>query len=108
MSVVHRYINLPVPYQLCSNVFVTYRWCPVDRCSLRYLLGDAFGRLVMLSLDTSKDNGLVLLPIGEVSSAPFNLCKIAEFTWPFKCIDVSCYYVDLSHDTNTLSRVAHG
>ncbi|KAF9463019.1 CPSF A subunit region-domain-containing protein [Collybia nuda] len=41
--------------------------CTLDHLSLRYFIGDAFGRLSMLSADHLKDQGLILIPLGETS-----------------------------------------
>ncbi|KAJ6584701.1 CPSF A subunit region-domain-containing protein [Mycena capillaripes] len=42
-------------------------WCAIDGEPSRYLIGDAFGRLSMLSLHDVPNNGLVLIPLGETS-----------------------------------------
>ncbi|KAH9480543.1 DNA damage-binding protein 1a [Psilocybe cubensis] len=43
-------------------------WCNVDGTS-RFLIGDYFGRLSMLSLDNIKEWGMILIPLGETSQA---------------------------------------
>ncbi|KAF8208666.1 mono-functional DNA-alkylating methyl methanesulfonate N-term-domain-containing protein [Mycena galopus ATCC 62051] len=42
-------------------------WCAIDGEPFRYLIGDCFGRLSMLSLHDVPNNGLVLIPLGETS-----------------------------------------
>ncbi|KAJ4488025.1 CPSF A subunit region-domain-containing protein [Lentinula aciculospora] len=42
-------------------------WTTVDEFNNKILIGDAFGRLAMLSLVRFKDFGMVLLPLGETS-----------------------------------------
>ncbi|THH20561.1 hypothetical protein EW146_g835 [Bondarzewia mesenterica] len=42
-------------------------WCPITDNGTRYVLGDDYGRLALLSLDRLQDQGLLLLPLGEVS-----------------------------------------
>lgn len=55
---------------------VTETLTPSDRCcqandeGTRYLVGDAYGRLAMLSLDSLYDQGLILIPLGEVHPKP--------------------------------------
>ncbi|KAJ7242817.1 mono-functional DNA-alkylating methyl methanesulfonate N-term-domain-containing protein [Mycena haematopus] len=44
-------------------------WCAIDGEPFRYLIGDCFGRLCMLSLHDVPNNGLVLIPLGETSPA---------------------------------------
>ncbi|KII87876.1 hypothetical protein PLICRDRAFT_42399 [Plicaturopsis crispa FD-325 SS-3] len=44
-------------------------WCAVEGHGTRYLIGDAYGRLAMLSLDALDTRGLVLIPLGETSPA---------------------------------------
>ncbi|KAJ7164666.1 CPSF A subunit region-domain-containing protein [Mycena crocata] len=55
------------------EAFVDWPWseitsvCVLDEQPLRYLIGDCFGRLAMLSLHDVPNNGLVLIPLGETS-----------------------------------------
>ncbi|EIN12704.1 hypothetical protein PUNSTDRAFT_97523 [Punctularia strigosozonata HHB-11173 SS5] len=42
-------------------------WCPVTRTCRGLLIGDAYGRMSMLSIDPIRGNGLTLLPLGETS-----------------------------------------
>ncbi|CCM01903.1 uncharacterized protein FIBRA_03974 [Fibroporia radiculosa] len=42
-------------------------WCPADDQGRRFIIGDTFGRLAMLAFDDA--NGLLLIPLGETSSA---------------------------------------
>ncbi|KAJ7505532.1 CPSF A subunit region-domain-containing protein [Mycena galericulata] len=55
------------------KAFVDWPWseitscCALDGEPLRYLIGDSFGRLAMLSLHDVPKNGLVLIPLGETS-----------------------------------------
>ncbi|KAF7299245.1 CPSF-A domain-containing protein [Mycena indigotica] len=42
-------------------------FCPIGEEPLRYLLGDAFGRVAMLSLHDVPNHGLILIPLGETS-----------------------------------------
>ncbi|KAJ3856320.1 CPSF A subunit region-domain-containing protein [Lentinula lateritia] len=42
-------------------------WTPVDESYHKILIGDAFGRLAMLSLLRFKDFGMALIPLGETS-----------------------------------------
>jgi hypothetical protein len=44
----------------------------IDKYSARFLLGDSFGRLVMLSLD-NVSIAMLLIPLGEVVSN--NMCE---------------------------------
>ncbi|KAJ6620776.1 CPSF A subunit region-domain-containing protein [Mycena sp. CBHHK59/15] len=50
-------------------------WCALD--DRRYLIGDCFGRLSMLSLHDVPRNGLILMPLGE-TSPPTTLTYIAN------------------------------
>lgn len=43
-------------------------WCSIDDEPSRFILGDSYGRLALLSLDNLEDLGLVLIPLGEVSN----------------------------------------
>ncbi|KAJ7163276.1 mono-functional DNA-alkylating methyl methanesulfonate N-term-domain-containing protein [Mycena filopes] len=52
-------------------------WCAVDGEPFRYLIGDSFGRLSMLSLHDVPKNGLVLIPLGE-TSPPMTLTYLAN------------------------------
>jgi DNA damage-binding protein 1 len=47
------------------GLILELRWCPIEN-SRRYLLGDAYGRLAMLSLESLDSHGPILLPIGQV------------------------------------------
>ncbi|KAJ7134358.1 CPSF A subunit region-domain-containing protein [Mycena epipterygia] len=55
------------------KAFVDWPWseitscCALDGQPFRYLIGDCFGRLSMLSLHDVLNNGLVLIPLGETS-----------------------------------------
>ncbi|KXN88147.1 DNA damage-binding protein 1a [Leucoagaricus sp. SymC.cos] len=42
-------------------------WCSIDGEPTKFVLGDAYGKLALLSLDNLQDLGLVLIPLGEVS-----------------------------------------
>ncbi|KAF8908996.1 CPSF A subunit region-domain-containing protein [Gymnopilus junonius] len=44
-------------------------WSAIDHVPFRFLLGDSFGRLLMLSLDNVNELGMVLVPLGETSPA---------------------------------------
>ncbi|KAF7365431.1 CPSF-A domain-containing protein [Mycena venus] len=52
-------------------------WCALDGEPFRYLIGDCFGRLSMLSLHDVPNNGLVLIPLGE-TSPPTTLSYLAN------------------------------
>lgn len=53
-------------------------WTAIERSS-RYLLGDSFGRLSMLSLDNITTLGMILIPLGEVSSFVYlEACRLAD------------------------------
>ena len=52
------YLLQGLPYRFLS-------WAPIDKYSARFLLGDSFGRLAMLSLD-DVSTAMVLIPLGEV------------------------------------------
>ncbi|KAF8895272.1 CPSF A subunit region-domain-containing protein [Infundibulicybe gibba] len=43
--------------------------CGLDQTSLRFFIGDMYGKFAMLSLDSLADHGLLLIPIGETSPA---------------------------------------
>ncbi|KAI0051144.1 hypothetical protein FA95DRAFT_1535299 [Auriscalpium vulgare] len=43
-------------------------WCYADDSQTKILIGDAYGRLAMLSLDLLHTDGLVLIPLGEISA----------------------------------------
>ncbi|KAG6854676.1 hypothetical protein C0991_003324 [Blastosporella zonata] len=43
--------------------------CAVDPLVPRFLIGDSFGRLSLLSLESVKEKGLILVPLGETSPA---------------------------------------
>jgi DNA damage-binding protein 1 len=64
----------------CSTCFCSYvpRWCQVDEISNKFVIGDAYGRLALVSLASYETNGLVLVPLGEVSGNLF--CANAVFT----------------------------
>ncbi|KAJ7695700.1 mono-functional DNA-alkylating methyl methanesulfonate N-term-domain-containing protein [Mycena rosella] len=65
------------------KAFVDWPWseitscCAVDGEPFRYLIGDCFGRLCMLSLHDVPNNGLVLIPLGE-TSPPSTLTYLAN------------------------------
>ncbi|RXW24467.1 hypothetical protein EST38_g1372 [Candolleomyces aberdarensis] len=44
-------------------------WCDVEGAPLRFFLADAFGTLSLLSLDSVKNSGLLLIPLGVTSPA---------------------------------------
>ncbi|KAF9454820.1 hypothetical protein P691DRAFT_716708 [Macrolepiota fuliginosa MF-IS2] len=43
-------------------------WCAIDDGTSKFILADSYGRVALLSLDNLQDLGLVLIPLGEVSS----------------------------------------
>ncbi|KAJ6557241.1 CPSF A subunit region-domain-containing protein [Mycena vulgaris] len=65
------------------KAFVDWPWseiaacCVLDGEPLRYLIGDCFGRLSMLSLHDVPNNGLILIPLGE-TSPPTTLTYLAN------------------------------
>ncbi|KAJ7430630.1 CPSF A subunit region-domain-containing protein [Mycena latifolia] len=65
------------------KAFVDWPWseitsfCALDGQPLRYLIGDCFGRLCMLSLHDVPNNGLVLIPLGD-TSPPTTLTYLAN------------------------------
>ena len=42
------------------------RWCSVDDVPSRFIIGDSFGRLALLSVGNVKEFGLILIPLGQV------------------------------------------
>jgi DNA damage-binding protein 1 len=49
-----------------TSVDVSSRWCKVDEVADKFVVGDAFGRLAMVSLASYGTNGLIIVPLGEV------------------------------------------
>jgi DNA damage-binding protein 1 len=50
-----------------DNFSIYYsRWCCVDDVPSRFILGDSFGRLALLSVGNVKEFGLILIPLGQV------------------------------------------
>lgn len=49
-----------------KTLILSTRCCQANPEGTRYLIGDAYGRLAMLSLDSLYDQGLILIPLGEV------------------------------------------
>ena len=45
---------------------VSISWCKVDGDGTRFLLGDSFGRLALLSFDITNYPPFILVPLGEV------------------------------------------
>ncbi|KAG5648442.1 hypothetical protein DXG03_005016 [Asterophora parasitica] len=60
-----------------SDVFAV---CAVDPLVPRYLIGDAYGRVAMLSVLNVKEQGLILVPLGE-TSPPTTLTYLANQTF---------------------------
>jgi len=52
---------------LPNHSYIFSSWAAIDKYSARFLLGDSFGRLAMLSLDDAS-TAMVLIPLGEVVS----------------------------------------
>jgi hypothetical protein len=44
------------------------RWCSIDGENSKFILGDVYGKLALLSLEHLQNLGLVLVPLGEVSN----------------------------------------
>ena len=42
------------------------RWCPADDEGTRFFVGDSYGRLALLSLDSTAERSLLIIPLGEV------------------------------------------
>ena len=72
-------------------------WTAVDQS--RYLLGDSFGRLSMLSLGT---DGMILIPLGQVRSIiplghPLTYCTLVLTT----------YHINLPDEPGRVSWIPH-
>lgn len=49
------------------TIFLTdFRWCPVNDEGTRFFVGDAYGRLALLSLESTPERTLGVIPLGEV------------------------------------------
>ncbi|KAI9465477.1 CPSF A subunit region-domain-containing protein [Lactarius psammicola] len=42
-------------------------WCPANDEGTKILVGDSYGRLALLSLESTVERGLIVIPLGEVS-----------------------------------------
>ncbi|KAH9080524.1 mono-functional DNA-alkylating methyl methanesulfonate N-term-domain-containing protein [Lactarius deliciosus] len=42
-------------------------WCPANDEGTKFFVGDSYGRLVVLSLESTFERGLIVIPLGEVS-----------------------------------------
>jgi len=42
------------------------RWCPANDEGTRFFVGDSYGRLALLSLDSTAERTLGIVPLGEV------------------------------------------
>ena len=64
-SQISAYVYILNPFEI---IFSTYylRWCDVDDVPSRFILGDSFGRLALLSVGNVKEFGLILIPLGQV------------------------------------------
>ena len=52
---------------LCGRDNLIHSRCSsIDQEPLRFLIGDVYGRLSLLSLESVNETGLVLVPLGEV------------------------------------------
>ncbi|EIM83655.1 uncharacterized protein STEHIDRAFT_63093 [Stereum hirsutum FP-91666 SS1] len=51
---------------LMTDTLPSDRFCQTNDEGTQHLIGDAYGRLAMLSLDSLHDQGLILVPLGEV------------------------------------------
>lgn len=50
----------PVPFSIDP------RWCPANDEGTRFFVGDSYGRLALLSLDSTAERALLIIPLGEV------------------------------------------
>lgn len=53
------------------------RWCHVDDKGRKYLIGDRYGKLALLSINLSGGTTLTLMALGEVG--------LLESRWSFLC-----------------------
>ena len=47
-------------------VLTELRWCPANDEGTKFFIGDSYGRLSLLSLESTAERGLLVIPLGEV------------------------------------------
>lgn len=76
----------------------------MDQNSLRYFIGDTFGKLSMLSADHIKDHGLILIPLGEVYIHMLSVILPLFIHFP----DITTNNSNISNHPDIVCRVASG
>jgi len=49
-----------------ASFLIDPRWCPANDEGTRFFVGGSYGRLALLSLDSTTERTLGILPLGEV------------------------------------------
>jgi hypothetical protein len=47
-------------------ILTELRWCPANDEGTKFFVGDSYGRLSLLSLESTAERGLLVIPLGEV------------------------------------------
>lgn len=48
------------------HLLTNLRWCPANDEGTKILVGDSYGRLALLSLESTVERSLIVIPLGEV------------------------------------------
>ena len=48
------------------NFLTILRWCLANDEGTKFFIGDSYGRLSLLSMESTVERGLIILPLGEV------------------------------------------
>jgi hypothetical protein len=49
-------------------ILTELRWCPANNEGTKYFVGDSYGRLSLLSLESTAERSLLVIPLGEVQT----------------------------------------
>jgi DNA damage-binding protein 1 len=63
-----REVNAYVSHNCSHKFLIGSRWCPANDEGTRFFVGDSYGRLALLSFDSTVERTLRVIPLGEVRS----------------------------------------
>lgn len=56
-------------------ILTELRWCPANDEGTKFFVGDSYGRLSLLSLESTPERGLLVIPLGEVQPLSHRIHK---------------------------------
>lgn len=68
-------------------ILTKLRWCPADDEGTKFFVGDSYGRLSLLLLESTAERALLVIPLGEVQPLSHrihnqDLTSVARFPHP--------------------------